>query len=490
MTRQNWWLVLALGFVLAGAFGLALFRLDVIAAVPSLDEGVYLLAARVLRQGYPFESLYFDQPPVFVWLLALAFRWSGDSLLTGRGLIVVFSVITLVLLVFLMRYFDEPFAIPFALVLIGTSPLWLFGARTVLSEVPAITCIVASLVLALRFIDTRRRLWLAAAAICFALGVALKPIAAGFGLTIALCLWLGMDGSRRARVVALCWFGLVSLLCLIPAVQLYRMQWFWDEVLGMHVAERQIFYAQVFWGFWVIIRQVTWNAPLFFLALPGFFAAARKNRKLAVSILAGMMLVLFTNLLLPPFEHHYVLLVPFLGIFAGFACVEMLRLGKRLISRGVGGFLNAGRLNYMDWGLLCVCVVLVLLRMPAFISQIKKTFYPSEILMSEQVDFIASHISSDRFVLTDAPLLTFVAGAQIPPCALVSVYADVLPLVADGFERLDACIKAYAVDTIIVTGAYEQSPAVHAWLVRSAVMRDQGPYLHLYRPLPVSERTP
>jgi len=54
------------------------------------DEGVYLIAARLLNHGYSYTSFFLDQFALFPGIMALALRLGGDSALVGRLTIVLF----------------------------------------------------------------------------------------------------------------------------------------------------------------------------------------------------------------------------------------------------------------------------------------------------------------------------------------------------------------------------------------------------------------
>ena len=53
------------------------------------------------------------------------------------------------------------------------------------------------------------------------------------------------------------------------------------------------------------------------LALPGIWAAFQRNALLTLAVGAGMVATVAVLFLLPPFLHHYTLLMPFLALFGG-----------------------------------------------------------------------------------------------------------------------------------------------------------------------------
>ena len=61
-----------------------------------LDEGVEVIKGFLLARGYPmYTQIWSEQPPLFTYLLAVAFRLFGFEVDVGRILVLLFSALLL-----------------------------------------------------------------------------------------------------------------------------------------------------------------------------------------------------------------------------------------------------------------------------------------------------------------------------------------------------------------------------------------------------------
>ena len=319
--------------------------------------------------GICARCYHLGQPPLFAILVSWALRLGGDSLLSGRLLIVAFSLAALLALTLLPQAWDAPFAVPFVLFLTATDPLFLRYSRRVMGEVPCLAFLLASLVMLVQYRQDKPQEMVACIGALFALAVAIKPIAVGYGVTFVFVLATQALRSRpntvfskRHRAADVAWFALSALLVLIPTLELYNPGVFLRDVVGFHLAEVAVHEfgtkANIF-GFIVVLQR---NELLAALTLPGVFAAAAGNLRWTVAVGAGIVATLGVLFLLPSFQHHYTLLMPLFALFAGIGLWEGIELVVRARSRLEGKASRPARFqssrgtwNSLYLGLLAVC---------------------------------------------------------------------------------------------------------------------------------------
>ncbi len=487
----NGLLVLAILLVLAFAIGLNTVELGAPPTVGT-DEGVYLLVARLLHLGYSSNSIVWDQPPLFVILISWAFKIGGDSLLTGRLLIAAFSIAALLALAGLPRAWNARFAVPIVLLLAATNSFFLRYSRVVMGEIPCLAFLLASFAVLAQYKETNRRGWLIASGALLSLALAIKPIAIGFGISFVILLladtWHSTSRasfSIRRRIWDLVWFEVSAGLILIPALELYNLDAFLRNVIGFHLAENALHTgaARAMIGGLIVVLER--NAPLVALALPGMFAAVRRNRIWTAAIVAGMFATVGVLFLLPSFLHHYTLLVPFFALFGGIGILDGIVLFLSFINKSKCAASWNTRSPSRVWNtlylaVLVLCLIFASSQIIPLARQDRSLIIQRSKVIQTRVDFITKRVPAGAFVLSDDPMLAYLANTKMPPCGILFAYPLDWNNTNENTQRLGDCLNAYPVQFIIQTGGYVRVPALSKLLRTRFPKLIQGPKMQLY----------
>src|ERR1700737_5006920 len=181
-------------FVLSAfaTIGLAVWCLipdTIVARNLDIDEGVYLMVARLIHRGYDTSTFFFDQFWLFPKIIATAFKFFGDSLMVGRLTVFAFSLAGLIGTAVLCYQLGAGWIAAMAAMLFGAiNPLYIRQSRMVMADIPATTCAVWALAFVFLFQKSRRRIFLALSGVFASASLTLKPFAIGFAVTIIIVL--------------------------------------------------------------------------------------------------------------------------------------------------------------------------------------------------------------------------------------------------------------------------------------------------------------
>jgi len=119
------------------------------------DEGLNLMKSLLMLRGHRlYSEIWSDQPPLFTYLLAWLFKWTGPSVMAGRMLVLAFSALLLWALYQTLSILeDQRYALAATLLLAGSTWYALFSF-SVMIGLPALSLAMASIWLAAEF---RRR---------------------------------------------------------------------------------------------------------------------------------------------------------------------------------------------------------------------------------------------------------------------------------------------------------------------------------------------
>lgn len=481
--QPNVWFALAVTLALAASLRLETVNL-LRPPAGGPDEGVYLIAARLLNYGYPFSTFFFDQFPLFPQIIAAAFRVGGDTVLTGRLTIVLFSLLGLLLLALLAWRLRWRSAAPLAVLLTVVHPYFLEQSRYTLAEVPSITLLLGALLGVLLYTQGARRVWLAAAAVCFSASLLIKPLAVGFGLTIAW--WLvarvvagerGWTRSMRVRefVLDLALFGCVGLLTALPFLELFNLGAEFEKTAGFHLAETRFYAPQFSERQFGLITFGTVSSAWLGLALLGAVVAVRNAPNSILPLVLGEFVSAAVLLQLPPFHHHYAILVPVLALLAavgveagGASFLAALKplIRRRRWSREKGTYLLAGAF------LLVAAIGLTEAGRLARVDYniINKTKNDQQRIF----DLVTQYIKPGDFVISDDPMSVYLAGGLIPPPTINVTYESTCSLFAGCRQKLEESVRDYPVRSVLDTGLFRRNPGVTSWIKTHFPVRETG----------------
>jgi 4-amino-4-deoxy-L-arabinose transferase-like glycosyltransferase len=383
------------------------------------DEGVYLASARAVIRGAPlFEEVFSSQPPMFLEILAGAFRLFGDTGEVGARVSLAFALLTLACVSWIAWRLLGAVAMPIAALGL-LSKLFFDQAITVEAEMPALGFVVLALAI-LCPPGGRSSAALGLAGVCFALGVLCKLWVAPYVLPVVLLLvldpesganggwrlaWRGASNALRRLLV----FGLAALLVVVVVMGRYDLSSFYDQTVRLHWVARRT--GVEVWGrvgLDVLQRFARVESCLLVLALAGFVALAWKNPLAALWLgLWAIGSALFLLEHTPIFYRHVLLMAPPLALLAAASARGAAALaGKPRVEAVVGAAL----------GVLLILrpsVTSAALNLPVG-TQLPAGFTPDP-AQDELIQLIRELSRPGDLVVSDAPIQVFLANRDIPP---------------------------------------------------------------------------
>lgn len=169
-----------------------------------MDEGHILQFADLISRGGELyrDGTVYPLPGAF-WLLAAAFRVVEPSILVARWIVVVeYTLFVLLVLLWLRRLLSPPWLL-LAFVLLLLYRFWSFPHWQMYSySTTAMLVLLTALLSLVRFLETRRKAWLALAGFWFGLGVLCKQDY-GAAALLAVCIVLPVYARASGRKEAL-----------------------------------------------------------------------------------------------------------------------------------------------------------------------------------------------------------------------------------------------------------------------------------------------
>jgi 4-amino-4-deoxy-L-arabinose transferase-like glycosyltransferase len=399
-----------------------------IVSVPSErenDEGIYLLSARSVTAGHElFLSVFSSQPPAFLEALAASMRLFGESLETARLMTLAFSLAALAAIAFIGRRLAGPWAGAASIAALGVSATFGDLAHVVEAEMPALAVALLSLCACLH---ARRhawhRGWLVACGALLALGALFKlivvPLAAPLGLLLLLAPdddaaeWrldgrgfalLGRVAARSLLVAAGAAAVAVVPLCLYDSAALYQ------QTVAFHIAKHDAYKLTPLGNLCRAFRHVSADGAVAWTAVAGVLLMLLRNRLAALWLLtwSALMLVVISAQA-PLFWRHFVLLSPPVALAAGAAAPLVARFVQR-----PGTML-------LTLAFIALWIATTLLGggrrgdavFPLLPGGSSKDY--SVLLIREASEWIRNHTEPSELVVSDDPLVVFLAGRQAPP---------------------------------------------------------------------------
>lgn len=425
----------------------------------SNDEGAHLMWARLAADGYPlYSETQAVQAPLFIEAVGLSFQLFGQSVETGRWLILFSFSLLATLLSWLAYRAGGWLAALVALVLLAVSPLCFTFSRLVMAEIPATALAVVSLALAFGFWDTGRRGWLVASGLALGLSFLTKALYPFLAVPVGLlllwrCPW---PGSWRCLGRDSLWWAAGVLFPLALTLLLYPPATLYDQLMRFRGDLRQAvpgspaetwaqfeLFLRSHWGFWLL----AFSGIMAFIVSKADGHKAASERQPAGNLdflswtawLAAGVVMLWWHT--PLFPHHFVVLLP-----------PLILLAAGFVARTVA-WRAAWRLTPARGAALAVIVV-ASLNLPAMVTANRQT---AAIVTggreAEALKLLQAVSSPDDFLMGDSQLLIFMAGRRTPPplgdVALVAIKAG----------------RQTSARMIDLTRAYE-APAVVQWSLR------------------------
>jgi hypothetical protein len=438
--------VLALGALLAGIGWWLASHTDILSW--NRDEGTYLMWAQLTRSGYPLYSVVWaDQLPAFIYSIRLALEALGPSLSGMRLVPITYSLLGLAGVAWTVRELHgSRLASLVAVGILFVMPDFFRLSRAIMADIPSMSVATLSLAAALHCLNTGRRVWLAVSGALLTLALAIKvivaPIILPLGLILLAMWWKEGRSSLResslrigAIVRGIGRDGLIFAGGLVLAAVLILA---WVDITDMveqsiktYFGAREAYPLDIASQFRDLIWPYLFGAfqGLTALALFGLVALVRRDRRAA--LIAGswwgiFLLALATHTPLWP-DHQLALLLFPMSALAGIAIGELVGLLIGAVLH-FNPFSNRERVRWSSqqvprifmqiaWLIVgCIAFVLFLNNVPSIVEADQKLVSPKKSKQTlEFIRQVKKLTQPDDFLLTDRPLIAFMAGRLVPP---------------------------------------------------------------------------
>ena len=459
------------------ALGIAAFYLSLHLMVPQKedpDEGVYLMAARLLNAGHPCSSFSFDQFWMFPRLLAASFQIFHDSLGVGRVVVVVFSVTGLIGMAVLAGQLGAPWAAPLAIICGVIDPCYLAQSRIALSDVPGVACMIWAVVTITLFRRRDQRGWLALGGAITASALVIKPLTVIFAAVLVAWLILhriqrsdaGLQLKLRELALDFMVFGGAAILIAAPFVDFGDLAGEFRRTVFAHWTESQQDAPGVIQRLRGLLNYIARVFMWLPFAVVGIWGGMRSDRQLTTGLAAGELLSAALLVQFPPWPNHYTLLSPVLIVFAAAGMHHALMLLKHSFDRagqsrgGIGStagpkFITVlSRLGISVW----------LLSLPWLVHNNLQVLDEPTNDLTSLTTYLKANGASGRYLLTDNAIIVYRADGLIPPIAMNLPFPRTFSSYANGRNELQKVMSRYPVSAIVLTSDYAQDPRLIFWI--------------------------
>lgn len=402
------------------------------------DEGVYLLSARSVAAGHGlFTEVFSSQPPAFLESLALALRVGGDRMETGRLLMLAFSLVSLASIADLGRRLFGGLAAPAAAAALALSMTFGDLAHVVQAESPALAAALASLSACL---DSRRRgwstAWLALAGALLATACLFKLMAVPLAVPLALLLLLAPAGAdernwrldgrglvllHRAAGRSVAVAAGAGLVAIVPLL-VYDLSSLYDQTVAFHLAKQEVYRSTLPGNVGRTAGRLVADGAIAATAAAGMLALlVRSGGRLTLAWLVAWLVVMTVAVAQqrPLFWRHFVLLCPPLALAAS-AAVELV--SARLVGK---------------WRVAPLLAAVALWTAAALLDRGPNAamfpLWPQEGRaagylrgLESAAAWIRAHTDANELVVSDDPLVVYLAGRRMPPALCDTSMARIL----------------------------------------------------------------
>ena len=388
------------------------------------DEAGYVAVPWMVAAGHTlYTEVYSPSPPLFTFSVAAAFKIWGSSIKIARSVIVAYSALGLLAAALLAREIRGRVA-GLAAVLLFFSPEYFRLSRVTMSEVPAVSLALISLLALLVYWRCSRKRWLILSGLAMAasllvklvtlfalplpiLAVALRhfyPLSPGAGQSMAEKVQ-GMVSDLALWAASFC---LPILLCLL----IYDPRAMYEQAVALHWRGREFHPVDYSRRGPRILGYLWQDRGLLMLALGGSLSCWLRRSRQALLVMAWFLLVTIMMVNQAPLTAHHMLpLVPPLAVLGGVMVQEGWDSWRALIKRR---HWRSVLLPAIGVGL----AAFYLFNWPAVAESNRKemarTNTPEE-LVEDAISLLKQVTAPGDFVISDDPLIVFLAGRNIPP---------------------------------------------------------------------------
>lgn len=414
------------------------------------DEGVYALTAAAVLEGHAlYADVISSAPPLFVASLVWAFRLLGQTVEAGRAVVVLYSALGLLGVGLLAREWGGRLAGLVAVAVLAIAPHFYVLSRTIIADIPSMGLASLALWAAVRYERTGRRGWLAFGGLVLSLGVLLKLTAGLVGPVIVL-LALSRDLRRglvwREAAVSMALLALAFAVPLGVCLAAFAPDRLVEQVVGILIQQRGTFApdpaANAQMVFRYLLRDnfnIALNRGMTLMSLAGVAALSLRGRRDALFWVAWMAVVLVVLVTYAPLWPHLLSPVLFpLAVGAGVAVGELHRWISMARRGDAPGAKSVPTLALV----LCIAgLVAYLYDLPGLVAENgRRGRAPGGEAEQAVLGVLEQRTEVGDYVVTDEPLLAFVARRGMPPslidCSIVRMATGSLQ-VADFMQAME-----------------------------------------------------
>jgi len=463
--------LLVLGIILATGFAAWYLMPDaVVSRRRDIDEGVYLMVARLLNRGYSSSIFFFDQFWLFPKTLAQVFRWFGDSLIAARLTVFGFSLVGLIGMALLSYQIGARWAAPLAILCGAVEPIYLRQSREVVADVPGAACLIWSLIFLLVFQKRGRRLWLAVSGAWAGATLIIKPLAIGFAIAFVVLLFIrrarreadGLRFDAAGLTIDLLVFVAAGTIAAAPFVDLLHPVDEYRRTIGFHLAERNWLAPTTIERWSALLGFARRNIPWLAFAAVGI-AALRPFTVAGSVVLAGELISIAILLQLPPWMNHYTLLIPVLIVFSVIGVERGVIALKQTIAdlRCDRAITDSKRLLAM---IFVAALLLACADLPWIVRYDRRLLHPPPGSLEAVVRHLQENTNPDDYLLSDDVIMPYLANRLVPPSAINLSFAATFKFDQTSGTRLETTVCRYSVAGIIASARYLRNPRLMSWI--------------------------
>ncbi len=446
----------------------------------SNDEGLYVQRAALANAGYSlYTEVLLNKPPLLVWMLQLAFRLAGQTLVVARLTALILTLLGVIALGAVARQIWGRWAgVAAAAVWVGLPEVPL-RAHAVTSDMPALAFAMVGLAAASAFRRHGRRIWLVVSGGAYAGALLIHPLLIYFALPLAAALFFPVparSGERSTRaegtavkiwpdLAILVGMGVaLGLIVLIPIDRRAFLTW----VLRYNYRTASAIRPTTLSTNWRLITDYLGHRwPLLGMAGIGAVTLSMKSSQRRGLIIAATWLLATLGILLAwsPLWMHYLLLVALpLVVVAG------------------GGLAELGRwaVSHQEWEKplpwLHVALAVLMLFVGSYFVALPAVGRWREHLPQVRVDrtwsqdrltaraFLQRASAPEDLIVTDDPFLAFVAGRLVPPTLTEASYRHIYLGYLTAGDLVASTLRSQAPIVLFATGRLDELPSFERWV--------------------------
>jgi hypothetical protein len=389
------------------------------------DEAGYIAVPWMVATGHTlYTDVYSPSPPLFTLSIVAAFKIWGCSVEAARSVIVAYSALGLLAAALLAREIRGRVAGLATALLLFFSPEYFRLSRVTMSEVPAVSLALVSLLASLVYWRRGQRGWLILSGLAMAASLLVKLVTL-FALPlpflgVALCHFYplapdtGRSMAEKVKGMALdfaVWvasFCLPILLCLL----IYDPRAMYGQAVALHWRGREFHPVDYDRRGPRILGYLWQDRGLLMLALGGSLSCWLRRSRQALLIVAWFLLVTAMMVNQAPLTTHHMLpMVPSLAVLAGVMVQESWDSWRTLIRQRHWQdiLLAAGGMGLLTFSLVNLPAVAESNR-----AEMARTSTP-EGLVEDAISLLEQTTAPGDFVISDDPLIALLASRNIPP---------------------------------------------------------------------------